>query len=236
MRSALFKICALALLPMGGVALSQPTHEAVELVDSAYHVPVFSNEFITLLKVQMPPGRGSDFHHHRQDQISVYMADYPAEAEGQEPGEPVHRIRPNGKGPYMGDVSFSNFTKKQLINRGQNGGATTMKVLQAVFKSPSPYGFNPQPREGYTQVLDNDRVRAWRLILAPGQSAPAISQTAPGMRIVVKGGDIAEISEGKRDRGMFLDPGDFFWQDAGPKRVVRNIGTTTVELVEFELK
>jgi hypothetical protein len=30
--------------------------------------------------------------------------------------------------------------------------------------------------------------------------------------------------------------GEFYWQDAGTTRAVRNVGTTRIELVEIELK
>jgi len=30
--------------------------------------------------------------------------------------------------------------------------------------------------------------------------------------------------------------GDFFWQDGGDTRAVKNVGSTRVQLVEFELK
>jgi hypothetical protein len=35
---------------------------------------------------------------------------------------------------------------------------------------------------------------------------------------------------------MTMRPGEFYWQDAGVTRAVRNTGTTRLELVEFELK
>jgi hypothetical protein len=35
---------------------------------------------------------------------------------------------------------------------------------------------------------------------------------------------------------MHVRLGDYFWQDAGTSRAVRNSGTTKLELVEFELK
>ena len=88
----------------------------------------------------------------------------------------------------------------------------------------------------YTQIMDNERVRGWRLVLAPGQSTSAISQSAPGLRIVIDGGEIVENVPGQPDRSMWLRTGEFFWQDAGITRAVRNAGTSRVELVEFELK
>ena len=41
---------------------------------------------------------------------------------------------------------------------------------------------------------------------------------------------------GEPDRGMMLRLGDFYWQEPGATRPVRNIGATGVELGEFELK
>ena len=73
-------------------------------------------------------------------------------------------------------------------------------------------------------------------MLEPGQSVAAISQRAPGMRIVVDGGEISETVPGALDRGWGLRTGEFFWQDAGVSRAVKNIGTTPINIVEFELK
>ncbi len=86
------------------------------------------------------------------------------------------------------------------------------------------------------QILDNERVRGWRVVLEPGQAAGEIRQQAPGLRIVIDGGILAEIVPGQADRGMSLRAGDFLWQEAGATRAVRNTGTTRLEFVEFELK
>ncbi len=84
--------------------------------------------------------------------------------------------------------------------------------------------------------MDNERVRGWRLVLEPGQSVAAIVQEAPGIRIVVSGGELVESVPGQADRGMSVKLGEFYWQAPGVRRAVRNIGTTRIELVEFELK
>ena len=85
-------------------------------------------------------------------------------------------------------------------------------------------------------MFDNERARAWRLALEPGQSVAAITQKAPGLRVVIDGGEIAEIVPDGPDRGQWLRLGDFYWQEPGATRGIRNIGTTRVEFVEFELK
>jgi hypothetical protein len=73
-------------------------------------------------------------------------------------------------------------------------------------------------------------------VLEPGQSAPAITQKEPGLRVIIDGGEIAESTPGEGDRGMALRLGDFYWQEGGATRAIRNIGTSRIELVEFELK
>jgi hypothetical protein len=56
------------------------------------------------------------------------------------------------------------------------------------------------------------------------------------MRIVVDGGEISESVPGEPERGWGLRTGEFFWQEAGTTRAVKNIGTTPINIVEFELK
>ena len=52
----------------------------------------------------------------------------------------------------------------------------------------------------------------------------------------IDGGVLAEVIPGQADRGMSLRAGDFFWQEAGTTRAIKNTGATRLEFVEFELK
>jgi hypothetical protein len=65
----------------------------------------------------------------------------------------------------------------------------------AVYVQRGPNGIVAEV-PGYVQIMDNDRVRGWRLVLEPGQSASTIRQTAPGIRIVVDGGELVESVPG----------------------------------------
>jgi hypothetical protein len=73
-------------------------------------------------------------------------------------------------------------------------------------------------------------------VLEPGQSAAPVTQKAPGLRIVIDGGEIAEVVTGEPDRAQWLRLGDFYWQEPGTTRGIRNTGTSRVELVDVELK
>jgi hypothetical protein len=226
--SVLLIVCALALaLP----AVAEDEQTPVPVEKAAYHWPVFSNEYVMVLRVIFPPGRGSNYHIHSLDQISVQV-EAGANA-GQVLGEAPAPARPGTKG----QVSFSAYSKKTFIHRSTNTAATPYQNIVIALMKPKPAGLAPAARpDGYVQVFDNERARGWKLALEPGQSVGPITQGAPGLRVVIDGGEIAEIVSGQLDRGLALRPGDFYWQEPGTTRGIRNIGTTRIEIAEFELK
>ena len=85
-------LCALALaLP----AVAEDEQTPVPVEKAAYHWPVFSNEHVMVLRVFFPPGRGSNYHIHSIDQISVQV-EAGANA-GQVLGEALTPARPGTK-------------------------------------------------------------------------------------------------------------------------------------------
>ena len=222
--------CALAQSAAAQESVVVPVEKA------PYHMPIFKNDLAMLLNVYLPPGAGkgaSIYHTHSRDQLSVLVQ--ATKMGGQDLGGQPREERVGTRG----NANYTAFSKKPMTHRGENVGTTPFQNIVVALLYPEPGRFSPGLRAnitGYTQLLDNDRVRAWRLVLAPGQTTAAITQSAPGLRVVVDGGDLIESVPGQPDRGMHMRLGDFFWQDAGTTRAVRNSGTTTLNLVEFELK
>jgi hypothetical protein len=218
------------------LALPAAAQVVVPVEKAPYHMPVFKNDLVMLLNVWVPPGgaRGANVYHtHSLDQIGVLVQ--AADMGGQELGEQPREERRGTRG----NASYTAFSKKPRTHRGENVGSTPFQNIVVALLYPEPGRFTPGLRTnvaGYTQIMDNDRVRGWRLVLDPGQSAPAITQTAPGLRVVVDGGEFVESVPGQPDRAMNVRLGDFFWQDASTTRAIRNSGTTKLNLVEFELK
>jgi mannose-6-phosphate isomerase-like protein (cupin superfamily) len=232
MRPLLLSLtCACALVGPPGA----PAAEQIVPVDLAsYHVPSFSNADVRVLRVNIPGKRSSGYHTHTHDTVCVVVEDYPPEGYSQPLGGPPGPPR----GAARGELSFIDYSGKPLTHTAINPGALPRHSICTELLAAQPRGASPAARAvpGYRQELDNARVRAWRLVLAPGERASAITQNAPGMRVVVQGGEIAESVPGRSERGIMLRPGEFYWQEAGTTRAVRNIGTTPVELIEFELK
>jgi hypothetical protein len=215
-------------------ATAEDEVHAVPILKAPFHLPVFKNEYVTVLKIDVPPHRNTGFHTHTTDSVSVNIED--ADMANQLPGEkqtPSQRSK-------RGQANFTAYSKEPpRTHKASNMGETPFHNVSFLFNYPEPGRFSPSSRadvSGYTQIMDNERVRGWRLVLEPGQTAGVFTQSAPGLRIVLDGGEIAELVPGQPDRGMNLRLGEFYWQDAGVARAVRNTGTTRLEVVEFELK
>ena len=136
-----------------------------------------------------------------------------------------------------GRTTFTNVTKDgPRTHKATNVGPTPFHNISFILKNREPAGTAVSDRSGvagYTQIMDNARIRAWRVVLKPGEATGQITQTAAGLRVYVHGGVVAEMVPGSADRGMAPYEGDFIWQDAGQTRAVKNTGTALIEFVEF---
>lgn len=225
-------LLGLALAPLAGPAQTDAP-KVVPVEQASFHVPVFSNEHVTVLNVLIPPQRTSGYHRHSLDSVGVLISD--AARTGQVLGADATVTAPRERG----SANFTGYAREPLAHTVTVTGDTPFHNIVVELLDPAPGRFMPGTRgRGYTQILDNERVRIWRLVLDPGQTAPPITQAAPGVRVVIDGGEIVESVTGRPDRNKAPRSGEFYWQDAdaGTTRAVRNVGTTRINLVEMELK
>ena len=54
-------------------AFAQLDEKPVPMDKAPFHIPVFSNDYITLLNVNIPPGRNTGYHVHFADSMSVNL-------------------------------------------------------------------------------------------------------------------------------------------------------------------
>ena len=137
-----------------------------------------------------------------------------------------------------GAVNVVTYSTSPGTHRMMNVGSDGVHLV-GVELLPTSRRFTPSSRAAvppYELVLDQDRVRAWHLVLAPGASSSAIAQTAPGLRVTVVGGVLLETANGGSAQRRELRPGDIAWQPPGTTRALVNVGTSRVELVELELR
>ena len=225
-------ITSVAVIMAGFAAVHAAEETPAPAVEKApFHVPAFRNDLVTILSVYIPAGRTAPYHKHSIDYAYVFVR--PAKTKAQTLGEqPIERQLTRGA------AAFVNYTKKPAVHQVANIDTEPFWVVGAEIMYPEPGRFSPSSRTevpDYKMVLDNERVRMWHLALQPGQSVGRITQTAPGLRIVVEGGELLETQAGS-EQNMVLKVGEYQWQDAGVTRSVRNVGNSPIEIVEFELK
>lgn len=156
---------AAASVPRFAAAASDPAVVSVEM--APFHIVPFENEYARLLNVKIPAGKVGSWHKHSLDFAQTFLADSPIEV-----------TRLDGKPPStfhakVGGVAFTGYSKQLLVHQVANVGDHDFHVLAIEIDDALPGRFSPQARtDPYAMVMDNERVRGWRFILQPGQSAP----------------------------------------------------------------
>ena len=73
MRHQLKMLLVLGALASAQLATAQDEGAPVPVEKAAYHVPVFSNQFLSVLRVNIPSQRSAGYHVHSRDQISILV-------------------------------------------------------------------------------------------------------------------------------------------------------------------
>jgi hypothetical protein len=200
---------------------------------ASFHHQVHVDEDISILNNRYPPNGDSGLHTHFLDHL--YIAIQPAQVSGQSLGKPLAAM----PAVQMGAAGYGAMGNEPRTHRIVNGDKGIAHFIVIELRRAKPAGTPISFRESapqYVQIVDNPRFRAWRLILEPGQSVPAITQGNKGVQVVVRGGLLTTIRSGSPDQVLFLRPGDYSIQAAGATRALKNGGTETIELVEMEPK
>src|SRR4029079_4762607 len=141
---------------------SKPT--VVPMTNAAYHVFTFQDENMVLESVTLPPGASTGYHSHDQDLFFAITggAKVKNQALGKEPVELELKL---------GQIVYTPYTKTPGTHRITNlEKEHAMRLLAVAFtREPGHYKVSPRSSK-YEVALDNDRLRVWRLKLAPGES------------------------------------------------------------------
>jgi N-acyl-D-amino-acid deacylase len=202
----------------------------VEISGESHHRPKFENEFVRIWDVTVPAGDATLWHAHRNDNVVVTLggASLRIETVGAAPAE----VRWN-----FGDVKFG---KATYVHRAMNVGTTPFHNLTIeLLKSPQERNMISTQTIPITRtpVLENDRVRVYRVTLEPGESTGMHTHLLPGLAIALTAGDIMVIVRGNEEAQRFNLPlGDVRWRADWVTHSIKNVGKTRFEAVDIELK
>jgi hypothetical protein len=194
---------------------------------------VFQNDLVRVLRVLIPPKSSTLWHEHNFDYVvtAVNGSNIHVEVAG-DPKAVEGTMATNS-------VGYVNYDGKHFVHRVGNTSDVLNHQLAFEILYPTPGSFSASDRSSvpqYKMETDNNRIRVWRLKLAPGDVAEMISQKAPTVRIALSGERILETDSNGQVKEIPIRSGDFAWLSAAASRSVTNAGLSPLELVEVELK
>jgi len=230
-RLVIFLVLAIIPITLPSQSESNSPQNPVEIKGEPRHHPKFENEFVRVWDVTVPGGDATLWHAHRNDNLVVTLA--PAK---------LH-IETLGRDPVDAEWKFgeARFSKATYVHRAVNVGTTPFHNLTIELLKPAPANSNwsPLPKEadGREPVLENERVRVFRVSLAPGESLPMHSHPLPGLAIAITAGELEIVTEGKASPDRLSSAAaDLRWRAGPVTHSVRNIGKNRFEGVDVEFK
>ena len=196
-----FGFCLFLAAHSFAFAEQSPSEAVVPVEHASFHQLVFADEDFAILNNLYSPTGDSGFHAHYRDLF--YVVIQPSQSSGQTLGKPVTTA------PIVpaGTAGYSAVGAEPRIHRVVNGDKGTFQIIVIELRRSNLSGTAISSRDAapqYAQIFDNARMRAWRLVLEPGQSAPSITQGNKGVRVVVRGGLLTTITSGLQGQQLAL--------------------------------
>jgi quercetin dioxygenase-like cupin family protein len=220
-----------ALLLLLTLLLPTTAQSPVPIEKEPRHRLKHENRYVRVFDVLIPQGDETLYHTHTNDGVGIKITDARIrdEALGENP-EDVEVKR--------GVVNFAHFPAP-LTHKVSNVGGTPFRNI---FIEILPFIYAPSNSPsllqvtGHALVLENDRVRVYRLVLAPGQEIEMHTHALRGLGVAVSEGVISFRAPGKKSKTIKFQPGQFQWHEGGTKHALKNVGTVSFEAVDIELK
>ncbi len=207
-----------------------PTPSAVPVEQEPAHRLVLQNDYVRVFEVWLPPGDATLWHVHRHDGASVRLADATIEDQPMDGAAESFVMR-------RGQVTYG-ATPTARTHRVRNVGETPFHIVYIELLSPPGVsaGRTGEPASGSRVVLENDRVRALRRILAPGESTVMHVHASRAVGVPVTTGRL-EISDPKGvSKVIETKLGAVQWIEPGTTHQLKNVGDAPIEIVDVELR
>ena len=223
---------ALLCLACSGV-IAADGERIVPANEEPRHVVKLENEWVRIIDVEIPEGEQTLYHTHSLDYPYVLVTS--VTLFNQIYGEEAKDVK-----MQAGFIGFYNAATKgaythRFINRGPGTfRAIGIELLKPVEDPAAPRAALPA-LTGAETALDNARVGAYRIKLAPGATIGPLTIPGPSIRVAMGNGKMRlEIEDTQTE--MRLAPAQFVFQPQTLTATFTNTGATELELVEIVLK
>jgi len=229
-RLAAVAVAALTCLACNG-AIAADSERVVPANEEPRHVVKLENEWVRLVDVEIPEGEQTLYHTHSLDypyvlvtSVTLYNQIY---------GQEAKDVQMNAGFVGYYDAATKGAYTHRFINRGPGVfRAIGIELLKPPSSLTAP---GLPPMAGAEIALDNKRVGAYRIKLAPGASIGPLTIPGPSIRVALTDGKLLHELEDTRTETR-LAPAQFVFQPQTTTATFTNAGDRELELVEFVLK
>ncbi len=227
--SLLSLLAAMLALPSASQAAEKvvPTH-----LEPMHHV-ILENQYVTVMRVMIPPGASTLFHEQHLDYVNTHID-----------GSPVTISYPNKPSANSvmasGNVKFGAHQGKSETDKVTNTGNTVNQQVAFEIRQHGPLHFAEARRPDlpvFSEVLDKPTVRGWKVTLQPGESTTTYQQHGPGVRVFFTEGRVLISEPGKpnHDKELWVHKGDAFLTYPGETEIIDG-GNTPMIFNDYELR
>lgn len=225
-------IVCLGLFSTAALAGDHSAYEPVVPIDNepSHHL-VLNSASIRVFDVLFPAEKQSLWHMHNKDSVLLCLdgADVPSE----EPGvEPVKRPPiPSGL------IYYREYASKPFVHRIRNAGKTDFRILDIeVLKERSAAMELAALGNGFSTVIENDRVRVSKALVKPDASLESLNFKGPHLLVSTTEGKFKIESPGQPAVEVSAARGSLRVEEKGRQASIRNIGPQDLEIVVVEVK
>ena len=217
---------ALLFLLTGSLKLSI-AQSPVPVVDEPFHKVIFSNEYIRIIEVQIPPGDTTRYHIHKTNSAIVFLSRNTT-------GSQLLGGKASKGQAYPGNTNYAPFGDTPVTHRVWNQDTAVYHVLDIELinhpqSNTGPILDNP----GLTLAWDRPEARAYKLHLDPGMICSVKGNAHPHLLVRISGR--AQPFREAGGANSKIRPINFFWYPAGTGFEFSAKGPVGVQCVLLEL-
>ena len=215
-----------SVLVFAFVTLCVAQQAPIPVEQDPFHLLIFKNDFIEVMRVNVPPGKSTPYHTHEHDGAAVQLSN--ATTTQQKVGE-AESPKQQGK---PGDV-WARTVDTPYTHRVINQGGTPFEVIDVeLLQRPK----SPATVAAGEVIAENPSSRAYRWKLAAGDKAISHSHGRPYLLVAPVAMQLKTTTSDGESVTDLLKPGDYHWVDKAVRHTLENVGTQPGEIVEIELK
>jgi len=191
----------------------------VPVRDEPRHRRRFEDELVRVYDVLVPPGDTTLYHHHTED--TFYVAVNEATVRDRTWGSDEARTGTAAAGSLL----CRPHRDRPLIHQVSNVGVAEMRLIGAEIRtSPPVASVEPLLAPGHQLNLERERLRAYTLSLAPGESTGDIAYGFSSLTVFLTIATLRVALPDGTSTTQVHAPGDVIWRPVPQRLSITNVG------------